>query len=343
MTPNKILNRGRCPRCSEKNKGIAQRKKHSDFVSEVKELVGDEYSVISEYKTAKTKIEIKHNECGKKFEMTPDNFRRGNRCPYCAVDITAMKKRKNTEEFIEENPKLKNGEFILLEDYIKGKLKIKFKHMTCGNIFELRPDNFSQRQSCPICSNKRGHRKESGTLEDFKLKVKKLVGDEYRVADNAEYLNMKTRVLMEHVMEDEIHRFSVRPDNFIHGGRRCPKCNISGPELRIKEYLMDNNIKFEREYSDPRCKDKGELRFDFKIYNPNKKDEFFLLEYDGEYHFNPIKGEKRLKSIQRRDKIKDEFCKTHDIDLYRIHYENEDNIEEILFDLIKVMFKIDTV
>ena len=34
---------------------------HKDFVNKIKELVGEEYIVLSEYKTSKDKVLFKHN------------------------------------------------------------------------------------------------------------------------------------------------------------------------------------------------------------------------------------------------------------------------------------------
>lgn len=62
------------------------RKTHSQFVDEIKELVGNEYKVIGTYKTSRTKIEMKHNHCPENriWSITPDNFLRGSRCPTCS-------------------------------------------------------------------------------------------------------------------------------------------------------------------------------------------------------------------------------------------------------------------
>jgi hypothetical protein len=40
---------------------MSKRKTHEEFVNEVYELVGEEYKVVGEYRTARIKIEIKHN------------------------------------------------------------------------------------------------------------------------------------------------------------------------------------------------------------------------------------------------------------------------------------------
>ena len=64
---------------------MPKRKTHEEFVKEVYELVGKEYSILGEYKSNKTKIEIIHNECGFKYEVRPNDFlSKGSKCPKCA-------------------------------------------------------------------------------------------------------------------------------------------------------------------------------------------------------------------------------------------------------------------
>lgn len=68
-----------------------------DFKHTIFELTGNDFELLSEYKTAKTKVLMKHNKCGNKFEITPDNFKSGNRCPFCAG------KRHNIDEAIKKH------------------------------------------------------------------------------------------------------------------------------------------------------------------------------------------------------------------------------------------------
>ncbi|WP_143767967.1 MULTISPECIES: hypothetical protein [Paenibacillus] len=77
------------------------------------------------------------------------------------------------------------------------------------------------------------------------------------------------------------------------------------------------------------------LRFDFSI---RILDRTILIEYDGEQHFHPVdfagKGElwalEQFHETQRRDRIKDDYCRANGIDLIRIRYDQFDEIETIL-------------
>ena len=77
---------------------------HKDFVNKIKELVGEEYIVLSEYKTSKDKVLFKHNvkKCGKTFEMRASHFTNtGCRCPYC--DLKHKKPGRRIKKISQEN------------------------------------------------------------------------------------------------------------------------------------------------------------------------------------------------------------------------------------------------
>lgn len=96
----------------------------------------------------------------------------------------------------------------------------------------------------------------------------------------------------------------------------------------IQNYLEQNNIKYSREYSfhDLRS-DKGyKLFFDFAVFDNDNKLKV-LIEYDGPQHHIAVDhfgGEEELKTIQRRDSLKNDYCKKKSIPLIRIPYDCDD-------------------
>ena len=78
MRPNNIFNGQRCPHCFGTPK-----KTDEDFKQEVYDLVGDEYTFLDKYVNARTKLRVRHNECGSIYKVRPDDFIHGCRCPYC--------------------------------------------------------------------------------------------------------------------------------------------------------------------------------------------------------------------------------------------------------------------
>ena len=63
-------------------------------------------------------------------------------------------------------------------------------------------------------------------------------------------------------------------------------------------------------------------RFDFAIFKNNQL--AFLIEFDGRQHYEGPEGKWKqnssLEDIQKRDNIKNEYCKKHNIILKRIPY-----------------------
>jgi len=115
------------------------KKTNEEFINEIYNLVGDEYSILSEYVNAKTKVLIRHNDkCGYEYFIIPNSFTCGVRCPKCAKCI-----KKTTEQFKQEIYDLVGNSYTVLGEYIGAKNKIKIKHNDgCGHIYEVNPTNF---------------------------------------------------------------------------------------------------------------------------------------------------------------------------------------------------------
>jgi len=86
----------RCPYCANRYQTT------EDFKNRIHVLVGDEYTVLGEYQTADTKILMKHNKCGHKYEVRAGLFLYNKRrCPNCCpTRYGSSYKEKNLQEFI---------------------------------------------------------------------------------------------------------------------------------------------------------------------------------------------------------------------------------------------------
>lgn len=72
------------------------------FKERVYNLVGDEYTVLSEYNKSDEKIKMRHNKCGHEYYVTPTAFTsNGNRCPVCSpIKFNKSYKEKEVANFI---------------------------------------------------------------------------------------------------------------------------------------------------------------------------------------------------------------------------------------------------
>ena len=207
VVPSNFLTGRRCVKCARCKK----KKTHKEFVAEVKALVGDEYLVSSIYKNAKTKIEMIHQTCGEIYQVTPDQFLRGSRCAKCA----RCKKKKTHEEFVAEVKALVGDEYLVIGTYKNTMSKIEMIHQTCGEIYQVTPDQFLRGSRCAKCA-----RCKKKTTQDFKQEVFDLVGDEYLVI--GAYKNTMSKIEMIHQTCGEIYQ--VVPSSFL-SGHRCLTCS----------------------------------------------------------------------------------------------------------------------
>lgn len=118
------------------------------------------------------------------------------------------------------------------------------------------------------------------------------------------------------------NKIIVDANNLRQGVTQSCGCIRSQGELKISNILNNNNINFikEKSFKDCRSPKNRLLRFDFYVNNN------YLIEYDGEQHFYNSFGLDTFKSTQKHDKIKNEYCKTHNIPLIRIPYTHYDKI-----------------
>ena len=104
-------------------------------------------------------------------------------------------------------------------------------------------------------------------------------------------------------------------------------------ELFIRDLLVYLNVEFvsQKRFSD--CMNqKGSDMLPFDFYLPTYN---VCIEYDGEHHFQPVKGwggEEKFKITQQNDCIKNKYCYENNITLLRLPYTHteEDIKNEIL-------------
>lgn len=118
----------------------------------------------------------------------------------------------------------------------------------------------------------------------------------------------------------------------------CGCLTQSHGELKIEQLLKENNISYKKEYA-VNINNKI-YRFDFAIL----KEEilYYLIEFDGEQHFKEHSeflwnDTDKLADIQRRDAIKNQWCKDNNIPLIRIPYFilKELTLEDLLLETTK--------
>jgi len=293
-------------------------------------ILGDDYTVLEKYVNLYTNVKIKHNICGYEWRSNPLHIIYSNsRCPKCAGVA-----KSSTKIYKQRVYELYGAEYTVIGEYTGNKNDIVMRHNDCNHEWPVRPNNFlSNNTKCPNCFGGIAR-----THEEFVQEVKEQVGDEYIVL--GQYINSGTNILMKHVECN--NEYYVRPNDFLNKGERCSKCGTTKGEDRIRDKLFDYNVNFKEQYSFDNCRDLLPLKFDFGIFECINRNIEFLIEYDGEQHFRPVrfhgiskeKAQNNFIKTKEHDEIKNKYCISNNIPLIRIPYWEYDNIEEILKDIM---------
>lgn len=239
VRPGEYLRKGRgsrCPKCSRKRRLTTE-----DFSKEVEDETGGEYKVLGEYKTALSKIRMEHKSkrCGGYvFDMTPNAFKNGTRCPKCFGTP-----KKTTEIFKNEVMELLGEEYEVLGDYVDNKTKIKMKHKNemCGGYeYEVAPNVvLSGRGSrCKKCFGQ-----DKYTTEWLKEEVRKVHNNEYEVL--GEYTGRGNKIRVRHNSKKCGNREYEVSLSSILSGVGCSTCK--GNKLKTTEEFKDYVNKTEGE------------------------------------------------------------------------------------------------
>lgn len=292
------------------------------WVNMILERFGDRYDYSSvQYINNSNKVIIickKHGE----FLQSPQKHLSGEGCPTCAYENASRNLSCSHEEFIDKlkfkNPQIleevcfideyTNRDTYMLAQSKYGVVKLKPGKLLSGRMFTIES-----------AINKNDYVKNEfiaihGNLYDY---------------SSVEYISHKTKVIIKCKEHGE---FLCTPSNH-KKGRGCPKCSSSKGESCVLYVLEKLHIEYDTEYSLDGCFCEKPLRFDFYIESLN-----VAIEYDGVGHFEPVDfggmGDEyaatEFQLVQKRDKIKNQYCKDNKIKLIRIPYWDIENIEDIL-------------
>ena len=304
----------RCPKCRR----ICPEQAKEDFLNILKR---NNHKLLSEYVNNKTKVLIDFN-CGHKpNRITPNDYKRGKRCPKCSGKCSEQAK----EDFLN---KLKDNGHELLSEYIKTKSKVLI-NFNCGHEPNwITPNSYKTGNRCPKC---RSEQVRENYLNIIKYNSHKLL---------SEYSDTETKILIDFNCGHEPHW--VSPNNY-KNGTKCPKCSgkcseqakddlinlinknghkllsqyinahtkvlidfkcghephwinpcnykngigcpkcIHKGEAELHKLLIDMGYEVEIEKGFDNLKDKKRLRYDFYIPKYN-----LLIELDGDYHREKI-------------------------------------------------------
>jgi hypothetical protein len=266
------------------------------------------------------------------FPMTPGNHTHKTKpqgCPKCAGRY-----QRTQEEFIAEaQKKHTDSEGKPLYDYSKVNYidTTTHVHIYCAKhnkTFRQTPAKHLNGQKCRDCANEISTKKKTLTREEFiqeaQLVHRDIKGNPKYDYSEVVYIDNRTKII---IICPHHGPFSQSPTVHKDGKSGCNSCRSSKGEQIIAEYLRENKIPFEAQYTFSDCVHKRPLPFDFKIEWNGKP---ALIEYHGEPHFRPVKysnndelSESRFRDIQTRDKVKKQYAAKREIPLIELTYKQD--------------------
>lgn len=321
----------RCPACSKKENGerniATKRKTHDQFLKDLSNVWGEEYTPLTEYVNCKTHIKMKHESelCGyHEWMVTPSNILRKFGCPACKGRKISKSAMASHADFLDKVFKVHGDKYEILGKYEGNKKHIKVLHKECGYEYLTPPSVISKGHGCPKCA---GIIKK--TTESYSKEINVRTSGEFVLV--SEYVNAHTYVTIKHDTEECGGTFQNTPNKLTYS-INCPHCSMWGGEQVIVGFLKKYNLNYSPQYRFEDCRNVYPLPFDFALFNEDNSLNC-LIEFDGLQHEQPVEwfgGEEKYEIQKMRDSIKNEYCEKNKIKLIRIPYREFKNIHLIL-------------
>lgn len=311
---------GKKPHITQKNPfAIDNIKNYLSIYCSDLELLSDTYV------NCKTKLEFvckKHRDKGIQRKTFDDIVNSKQGCRYCGIELRGKKYQINTDTII-----ARCNELLLnyVDRYVHNQETwIKF---TCNNHLDKGIQEISWfhlktcAKGCAYCTGR------YKTTKDFIVEMAEInpnieIIGEYTGSENA----VDCRCKLCGCLWSPIGRS-------LKNGQGCPHCTMSKGEIKVRQFLDSQKIKYVSQKTFDDCIYEQKLKFDFYLSDYN-----IIIEYDGEQHFKPVdfanKGIEWATNLYNKnlekDAIKNKYCKDNHIFLIRIPYYEYDNINSIL-------------
>ena len=158
VTPTRFREGTRCPKCAIKNRT----KTEETFKKELLDLGKGEYELLSNYINSYTNVRLKHKSCGIIYDVRPNDFISGRRCPYCGGGRLRKGWLKRKLSSVNSNVKI-------LGEYKDNKSPIEVECKLCNNVWKPSTSNLLQGYGCPICSQSHGERFIKNYLDNHNI------------------------------------------------------------------------------------------------------------------------------------------------------------------------------
>lgn len=347
-----LLSKYGCKLCGIEQNAINRRLTHSEFLEIAPKLHNNHYGYeLVKFTETDDRIDIICPEHGI-FNMTVSahihininaqgGYGRG--CPRHGIDKRNLAHTLTKEEFLEQCKIHGNKYGYQYVVFINCRTKVKIFCNKHEIIFEQTPDShISKLARCPLCAKESSADKRRFTQKEI-LESVRLIHPHYDYSEFV-YTGIDNKAII--ICPKPGHgKFLLTPYCHIHKEAGCPICQESRGERKIRNFLLNNSIEFDRQKRFDDCRNlSGNIKLPFDFYIPKIN---FIIEYDGEGHymavnFNGITDTEAKDGFERtvkNDEIKNKYCKENKIKILRIPYMEFKNIEKILKRKLKSILK----
>ena len=307
VAPSTPLRGYGCPKCA----GV-KKKTHSEFIDELK-TINPDIEILSGYVNANAKIKCKCRICGFKWEAVPYALVRGQGCGRCyglhLSDDDFVNKLQEVHPHINLN-----GHYNGMHNTTSFICKID------GTVWNNTPHNVIRtKYGCPTCISRNQSDRQYWTNDKYLDELAKVCN---YIIPAEHYNGWNTQI--NHKCERCGYMWKISPTSILHNPH-CPSCDGSKGERQVAEILDKYHIIYECQKKFDDLKYINSLRYDFYLPTLNT-----LIEYDGQYHYQPIISQEAFEKSKIRDELKNNYALEHNINLIRIPYWDYENIESIL-------------
>ncbi len=312
-----------CPFCSK------YKINSEDYKREVQKRHGNNFTLLSDFVNSSTPVKVRHNICGKEYEIQPQTLLEIRQCRECE-DLSRRKYTTDDVRKIFDS----HGMILVDDDYTTTGIPVSYickNHPELG-IQQRRLSNVLNlnQQGCPQCAaEERGKHLRvddkyyKTIVENMGYKFVKVTRDEISWRPMIHYICPR----------HEDAGIQLKTANSFINNKGCPLCRESKGERSIRSYLNEHHIGFIqwKTFEGLRGTNGGKLSYDFFIQDYN-----LLIEFQGLQHyqespmFHKENASIMFEKQQEHDRRKREYATKEGYTLLEIPYNKIKNVEKIL-------------
>ena len=311
VSPKAHLQGHACPDCVDHHR---KPKTIEEFVVKARVVHGNKYDYSSIKDISKEKVSISCPTHGVFFQ-SPLVHLKGKGCYFC--ENQNNKQRLN---FIRRGKMIHNDKYDYSKVVYQDRLtKVEIICPEHGSFWQL-PKIHLKGCGCIKCTGRTIFNKD-----DFIKKASIIHGNKY---DYSKVIYVDTSTLVDIICPTH-GLFAQTPNNHLRGSG-CPRCKSSSGERAVRKYLSNHGFIFEEQKKFDDCRYKHRLPFDFYLPEQN-----ICIEFNGSQHYSPshFYGYDSFLEQQIRDKLKRDYCFSHDIPLIIIRF--DEDVDKKLTELLK--------